>query len=215
MRYLYIFVLALTFPVTLSCKESEVEAIKPSSYQWLKVVNVTDNDTLNLRAYTQSQSEIIYKIPHDAANLLKIGEEDNWIKVSYRGFKGWVYSKYVTDAKHLSIAAAFGGELFCIGTEPHWNIETKGYSATFSKYSDKKNLVINDIVRKSANEDNTWMSALANADNSPGNYTAVLEKTNSCSDGMSDETYPLSIKMIDDKTQLISGCCKILKQQGR
>ena len=47
--------------------------------------------------------------------------------------------------------------------------------------------------------------------NNEEDVLAVFEKTDTCSDGMSDETYAYDVKVIDEHIRLLSGCCKILE----
>ncbi|WP_179957543.1 SH3 domain-containing protein [Exilibacterium tricleocarpae] len=217
MRNLNILILTLLFPMAVSCKEAgsagaSSEAAASSSRQWLQVANVAEDDALNLRAAARGQANVVYRIPYDGANLLKITEQGDWTKVSYRGMQGWVYSKYVRTAQHQALSNNFGGELFCLGTEPHWNLKTRAHVAEFKKLSDKSEWVLNDIIRRGVNQTNLWMGSFTDTAGAATAIAAVFHRTENCSDGMSDENYPLSITVIDHQTQLLSGCCRVVKK---
>ena len=66
-----------------------------------RVVNVTDEDRLNIRAGPGIRYEVIGKIPKDGTGILITGEgvqADNtiWVPIVYNGISGWVNSFYLS-----------------------------------------------------------------------------------------------------------------------
>lgn len=207
MRTLSILIILLVISVTTFCEEASLP--DTSSNIWLSVVNVNNNDSLNLRQQPTGESMLVYRIPYNAKNLIKISEQENWFKVQYRGYLGWVYSRYVEEARHINYADQFGGELFCLGTEPHWNLKTEGENGHFNFLGNKVVLFQNDSVRESLNQNTLLMMNFSNLQEPQQRLDVTIEKT-FCDDGMSDTVYNYKIHAVDTlRTQFLSGCCQL------
>jgi len=66
----------------------------------LRVVNVVQGDSLNMRARPDAGSTVVGKIPRDAGGIEYLGMRDGsgdeiWLRVSSRGSEGWVSSQFV------------------------------------------------------------------------------------------------------------------------
>jgi len=65
-----------------------------------RVVGVPSDDTLNLRSEADPESEILRKIPHDAAGIVGTGRtetagSETWVEIIYDNERGWVNSRYL------------------------------------------------------------------------------------------------------------------------
>lgn len=60
-----------------ACAEGNIEKqklISSDNVEYLKVVGVGENDTLSLRVSGSSKSEIVFKMPYNAAGMIKLKE---------------------------------------------------------------------------------------------------------------------------------------------
>lgn len=176
------------------------------------VVGVEPNDSLNLRAQAGANSAIVGKIPHDATQVFPTGKrvsrgKATWLEVEYQGVRGWVNARYLqrtTSADQAgTVRKSAIGPLRCIGTEPFWNLVLSQGMFTFSApyLSDRTRSFQAGPLRPSMNRDNIW--SIASTDQS---LSLFLEKTNACSDDMSDRIYPYTTTLRLGST-LLSGCC--------
>ncbi len=147
-------------------------------------------------------------IQYDEENIVKLDEQGKWVQVSYKGIVGWVHSNFVTEANHKTISQFLGKDLTCFGGEPHWEFQSLDQNVFFGLYGDKHKYLLNSGIRAGINRNNVWSATMSDKNFDGNNLTIIIEKTGECSDDMADRVYPLSIKVIDSNSQLLSGCCK-------
>lgn len=234
MKYLSYLLLLSIFPLLFSPGSSSSDPFnekeKPTDrIQWLKVANVANNDVLNVRAAPANTAAISGSLAHNEADLIKLAEKNGWVKIRTGKLEGWVYSKYVTaDMKTPAIAETFGKELTCFGGEPHWYLTTAGETVRYGLYGEQDRFVLHSALRKGLNNNTIWHTTFgsqrlgssrlddngldANGLNDKKftnrTMTLIIEKTNTCTDDMSDTTYLFRAMIIDSKQQLVSGCCR-------
>lgn len=68
----------------------------PGPRSW-RVVGVTPDDVLNMRATPSPRGFVVAEIPFDAGGLRNLGCQDSqsWCKVRYRGQEGWVNGRFL------------------------------------------------------------------------------------------------------------------------
>lgn len=180
-----------------------------------KVVHVATNDRLNLRSSAGVEGKVIGSIPHNAANVQSTGEEQRigrsrWLKVKHGGHVGWVNRYYlqavVQASKPKATPVKPKVEMNCFGTEPYWTIKVTDSNMVVKMMDGPSYDIPVEFRQKSAN--NTSIAVIAGR---RGNAltSAVFQKVNSCSDGMSDNSYPYSITAMLNAHKVVSGCCSV------
>lgn len=176
--------------------------------QWLKVVNVDDDDSLNVRSEPNSQSSVVSVIAYDEKNIVKLEEKGKWIRINSAGSLGWVHSKFVDASNHESLRDILGKEFQCSGGEPHWTLSTSGGEVTYGLYGEESTFFLSSNFREGLSRNNIWYGHLSSKALDGRNMTVWIEKAQSCSDDMSDVNYPYRINVIDSNKHLVSGCCQ-------
>jgi len=184
------------------------------------VTGVDEDDYLNVREAANAQSPIVTRIPNDGTGIRRLdGEKDQdgqiWWRIKWEGKQGWVNKRYLitpktagsaTDSKSDGKADDSKTALHCGGNEPFWGIKITKKNLIYSPLDgDILNLPI--IINKTS-ENNTSIAAVY-AKKSADSVTAVLQKVETCSDGMSDIDYPYSISAMINNQKFYSGCCHV------
>ena len=96
----------------------------------------------------------------------------------------------------------------CHGTEPFWSLTLDGKKITFENHGTETSLSINQPNPKSANGRSAEYLAMYQGRTleTPSRFLNVIIRNQSCSDGMSDETYPYSVLVLSGN-DLFDGCC--------
>lgn len=176
-----------------------------------KVVNVSADDTLNMRADSSSDSPILAKLAPGTV-LLRLGENKGWVNVIYRGQPGWVYSKYIARTKAPDFADADLAGLACTGTEPHWKLGAQASRISYGMYGEMQDYYLDGVVTPAMNYRGLWSASAY----SPGtdkndlssHISMIIESDPQCSDDMSETRYSYSIVLMNEGYQLLRGCCK-------
>ena len=185
---------------------------EPSFTQgYFAVVGVASDDTLNMRTAASAESTLVYKIPYNAKGLLSLEHNGSWVKVSYLHYQGWVHGKYLKSMAAPGFASVIQSELFCLGTEPSWNVKTSGENLSFRFLSDQASFKLNSDIRQSLNDTTVFQGSAVDANHPINTIGFILQVDSSCSDGMSDEEYDYELFVSHSRSQLMSGCCKIKK----
>lgn len=192
------------------------------------VQGVKDNDVLNIRERIEgaddvSSVRIVGKIPANAVDVAGTGltvmvGKARWREVVYRGVKGWVNGRYL---KEIEADATAGTPVFsCSGTEPFWSIELGREKATFKNpFAAKPELRDYEIVkrRRARGGSHIHVVSMQSRAGNPVHPLAVLTRNDTCSDGMSDFTFPYEVILsIDAETDADAdgvwhGCCTLVR----
>jgi uncharacterized membrane protein len=98
--------------------------------------------------------------------------------------------------------------LACLGTEPYWSLELNEGNVIYKDLEENTtHYEINNIF-PSQNHNNRWFVIAMEASQSPLYMT--LNKSNQCSDDMSDFKYQYDISILMNN-QYFSGCCNQIK----
>ena len=201
--------LLFLFLVSNSACSGEVNESKQSviskNVEYFKVIAVKSNDTLSLRESASGKSKIIFKLPHDASGMLKLTTDKGWVKLSYKEHIGWAYGKYLKRISAPNIKSIIKKELSCLGTEPHWILQTNNNKLIYKKYDEQAEYFLNSSILK--NKKNTWLMTAVNPTASNTELKVEIKYNNQCTDEMSDNKYTYSISVQDKQLGILNGCC--------
>jgi uncharacterized membrane protein len=212
-----LFVLASALVLALS-----VTPIMAAEMQIYAVTKVATGGALNMRSGPGAGNSVVVKIPADSDGIVATGEEKKvgsttWAKVYWNGKGGWVSKSYLRPDKVTNSSPASGSGtkppaantgvvMKCSGTEPFWGIDITESKLNINMPDGPQYNVPVTFRQTSAN--NRTIAVIAGA-NGPNNTQVFLQKVASCSDGMSDNSYPYSATAVLNNKQVISGCCKV------
>ena len=185
------------------------------------VTGVGADDVLNMRnnvagATDLKETRIVGRIPWNARGVAASGLTTPvrgalWRQVRYAGATGWVSARYLTPAANTDPDRR-PPALSCAGTEPFWSLRIGPGEAVFdapladvsSKWTDR---VLS--ATGGQNRPRQWAYHLGPEDHA--RRVAIVTRTNACSDGMSDWTYPFDLILVDVDagSAPLQGCCNL------
>ena len=191
-----------------------------------KTTNLAPGELVNLRAAPSTTAKSLARLPINTGGIVPTGEEKKvnnttWVRVYWSGVGGWMSKAYLTADNELTNTkpSTTGSKpsastkpatnttvMKCTGTEPFWNLEITDKQLKVKMMDGPRYVVPVSFRQTSANNRTIAVIAGANATNSAQTF---LQKTDNCSDGMSDTNYPYSITGVVNGRQVISGCCKV------
>ena len=180
-------------------------------YGYEKVINVSAEDALNMRAAPGSDTPILAKLAPGTI-ILRLGKHQGWVRVMHQGQTGWVYGKYLgkTDPPELVDADLIG--LVCTGTEPHWKLTADSSRVSYGMYGEKRDYVLDSAVTPALNYQGLWYVSAYSPGSAENDYSSHISMTiqsdSQCSDDMSETRYDFSIILFNADHQLLKGCCK-------
>ncbi len=168
-----------------------------------EVTGVAINDVLNLREEPDAGAALVGALSPVASGIEVERRTEQWAFVRFGQQAGWASLRYLQPAR------SYEGEtppspLDCAGTEPFWSFEITGERATFRTPEGSADVAAIAAVEAGRNSTLVWLVLLADSPIS----SAIIEAGQACSDGMSDEIYPLRINVESRDGTLFSGCCK-------
>lgn len=168
------------------------------------VINVRPGDVLNMRASPNPSAAVVATIPHDAGGILVTGRRaaGDWVEVTFQRRRGWV------NARFLGLSSgryAIPAHLDCAGTEPFWSIRlSPGYAHADLMFAERRYQFRITRFHQAMNRTDIALVRGA-ARNASMN---LIVRHESCSDGMSDNTYPYSAVALISGLRTIAGCCR-------
>ncbi|WP_221075576.1 hypothetical protein [Agarivorans aestuarii] len=108
----------------------------------------------------------------------------------------------------MGVASSSATQLQCLGTEPFWGLDVEDGVIKYSDIDD--NITMFELKEKlaSINHTNRWI--IQGADSKEGKITISLNKTEQCSDDMSDFAYEYDVTFVMGE-KAFSGCCNRMK----
>ncbi len=196
------------------------------------VTGVQSGQFLNMRSAAGASNAITGRIPFNGQGIVTTGEEKNvsgtvWAKVYWNGVGGWVSKRYlladgqtatkrplaVTPPKAAVVPPAAStptkpsaNKLVCSGTEPFWSVEITDTNLIVNMSDGPQYSVPVTFRQTSAN--NKTIAVIGGAAGT-NNTQTFMQKVSSCSDGMSDISYPYSVTAVLNNSKVVSGCCKV------
>lgn len=185
------------------------------------VSKVAPDDGLNMRTQPGTGGSVVAVLPANAKGLVVLGQEQKtgnstWVKVAWAGKQGWVNKYYLREDVDTvnynpgtTIKPTIKPQVVmqCGGTEPFWSMSISEREMKVNIMSGAQFTVPVNMRQQSANS--TTIAVVAGM-RGTASTTALLEKVENCSDGMSDKNYPYTITAILNGQQVVSGCCSIV-----
>ena len=173
------------------------------------VTGVAADDVLNIRERPDATSPIIGQLAPDATGIevIRANPRLTWGLVNAGEATGWVSLRYL-ERRPGQWDGAFPEIAVCFGTEPFWRLGREGERLVHTTPDAEAQEFA--IVARSGSV-NRRDSFHMIAEGAGGPVIAVLE-TRSCSDGMSDRDYGISVQIlfgIGPETRQLSGCCTL------
>lgn len=175
--------------------------------QAYSIQGVAEDDTLNVRTQPDTSAAVIATLDPKHAAVLWTGmssssEKSSWWRIATPEFEGWV------NARFLARAAAIVPEtptLLCAGNEPFWALHVRPDGSAKCEESCAGPDGLRAAVDREA--PGQWAIRVTNADATP--FLAALVTQQTCSDGMSDFSYALSVRMQGPRDAAYAGCCRL------
>ncbi|WP_157022772.1 SH3 domain-containing protein [Parasedimentitalea huanghaiensis] len=200
----------LAFTLLLAC----ISALSASAQELPALHNVTgvaSNDVLNIRSTPNASSTIIGFLGPDQnwVEVIRSDSSGKWGLVNTNETSGWVSLRYMVRVQAGS-SLDLEQKLSCSGTEPFWSSSLDGTRAFLDINGEITDYFLVAHNRVENRNHKAGFSARSSAD--PRNTLAGIISAQSCSDGMSDREYGVSVDLliqqgIDFKT--ITGCCSL------
>ncbi len=208
-----LFLVFAAFAFTLLL--SPVKAVEPLFY----VIGVAPDDVLNVRAEPSSTAEKITSLAPDAINIETTGKvqtvgDAEWREIRLEGHTGWVNAYYLHQMQvaEQQNPTLFRAPLMCSGTEPFWGLQVIDRQGELDSLSDGKTTIRFQSSREAGGVPIIWALRGKTTD-TQSSVIAVIEETNSCSDGMSALLYQYSIRLDVADGPFFAGCCNRLPGQ--
>ncbi len=196
MRHLFLSMIALLCATNLAAQQADFPAL-------YDVTGVAASDVLNVRSEPSADSQIIGAFQPDQTDIEVMFQDDQntgWGRVNVGEQSGWVSLRFLDRQLHRG----FPPIRSCFGTEPFWSLTVGRDSLTFA-----------EMGGADTESRRIWRTISANRVGiygfGAGDFSATLLQE-SCSDGMSDRAYGLSVHMMTGRgkgTEMVSGCCTL------
>ncbi|WP_134725043.1 SH3 domain-containing protein [Paracoccus luteus] len=170
------------------------------------VTGVSAGDVLNIRAEPNARARIVGTLPANARGF-EVSETsaNGWARIHDGTRTGWVNARYLVRA-----APVAAPQLTCLGTEPFWSLTRFDDTLTWTTPDTAPRAM---TLRAGLTDglDPVRTQAMIGGD-AAGRVTAVI-RSEQCSDGMSDQRYPLGVTVLLDgsgqATRMLTGCCRV------
>lgn len=180
--------------------------------KYYNLVELAADDPLNVRAEPFSTAEIIGTIAPGTTGI-EVAERDcsgRWGKIIWNETNGWIAVRFLDEVTPRRFAQTeLPDGLVCSGTEPFWGLSLRHPNAIFSTPNSETVPLTNRLVQVAAGRARFPVSM--NLD-SPTHVVVPIIRPSTCSDGMSDRTYPWEIDMIvqsEGQQGFLTGCCHL------
>ncbi len=179
-----------------------------------RVVNVSSDDTLNVRAQPGTQGEVVATLAHDADGVMVTGLRRRvgtamWWEVAQShpdGDSGWVHSAFIA-AEDVEPEADF--PLRCGGTEPFWSLALSPGEAEFELMGEGPEGWDASAWMNAAGLLPGYRFAVRLERQSPAGtgWAAISQPRTYCTDHMSDNLYPYDLILVTPDSDIYAGCC--------
>lgn len=167
------------------------------------VSNVAANDSLNIRAAAQASAQALMQVQNGFPVTVLGMATAKWAKVQIGDVMGFAHADYLTRGGGTTNMYGFQLGIECIGTEPFW-------SMTFDTDTMVRMTMIGQVA------DPVPLTSTSFSGYPYAFYAAPYSGEVSfeiCSDGMSDNIYPMSIQLTtpDEGGAMmqVQGCCRL------
>ncbi len=194
------------------------------AYYEYAVRGVAADDVLNVRKDVAgvtdiSSAPVVAKIPADARDVKGSGRtimigKARWHEIVYEGVTGWVNGRYLQDISTDTTSEP--RPLLCTGAEPFWSLDFTASPPRFKSPAGANGEEVHRmelIESRHANGRPHIWSLTLESDAAKWMSTAVLKRTDQCSDGMSDFLYPFEVVFVsrEGNWDVLHGCCALAR----
>jgi len=175
------------------------------------VVGVAGNDVLNIRQSPNASSPIVGSLgPYQTGIEIVTSEQSGkWGLVNMNESSGWVSLRFMARAPQ-GYWLDLEQNLSCSGTEPFWSLSQGSNHVFFDLNGQETAYSLRAMGRSANNIGRAGFTAVTSAvDRSTISGFIAAQ---SCSDGMSDRQYGISIDLMLQKSiglKMLSGCCSL------
>lgn len=201
MKYLWALILVIG-----SATSAWAQAL-PAFYD---VTNVANDDVLNIRQAPSVSASIVGKLNYDDTSIevVAFDEDNEWGQVNIGETAGWVSLRFLSRQPG-QIEDELPRPLLCSGTEPFWSLEiTNSDTAQLSRPGETPvDVQMLDPVTASNRTDRYAIFGQGGE----RVYTFIFHR-DSCSDGMSDRSYGISVDLFlteEKGVSYVTGCCNL------
>ncbi len=172
-----------------------------------RVHGVAQNDVLNIRAEPAGHAPIIHMVANDIPLAVLGMATANWARVQLQDTVGYAHIRFLKRGGGTTDSNGFQLGLNCIGTEPFWNMQFNTNGTVDYSIAGQTAAPV-PLIATGAAASSTGYPFTFNA----APYWGQIN-TEICSDGMSDNLYPMSI-MITAPNEIgtsmnANGCCRL------
>ena len=182
------------------------------------VSGVAADDVLNIRSAPGTSGNVIGSIAADAENIEVMRDNDGrgtWGLVNTSEGTGWVSLAFMARQPN-QWAGQMPDIRQCFGTEPFWSLTHSGATVTLTTPEGPTRTGLVSGRFRSGNRIDRFVynGSFFPIDDNIVDITLLI-RTESCSDGMSDRAYGLTVDMFlsggtdPEPVGLYSGCCSI------
>lgn len=188
------------------CLVSLITATAAAADIAYSVYNVRPGDTLNMRLQPNPGAPVVQAIPHDGVGIMLTGRNaaGGWVEAFWRRKRGWVNGRFlgIGGAGRFQLPAF----LDCLGTEPFWSIGlAPGYARAELMFAERRFSFRLTGAQNAMARPNIWH---IRASARPRGEMSLIIQNQSCSDGMSDNSYPYAVVALIRGYNPIAGCCR-------
>lgn len=192
--------------VVLSVAQPALAQDYPQLYS---VTGVADGDVLNIREAASGTATIIGDLPNDATGVevLMRNATRRWGKINLDEGTGWVAMRFLEPQgrpiDHFNLPVG----LRCFGTEPFWSITQSDGALQVTPMDGTPTTLTVELAQDTGIPND--LRRLLNLSSPEGPASGFIYPA-TCSDGMSDRVYGLSISLnTGPGTPMLSGCCTL------
>ena len=184
---------------------------------YFRVTGVAADDTLNVRSAPSARGADIGDLPPNAA-AIEIAETDQsgkWGRIVWEEGNGWIAMQFLTpDNVPRITGTTLPAGLMCSGTEPFWSMRLSKDFANYSNLDGTSYAMSIQGARVAEGRPN-FPVQIGHAGS--GASSNVLIEPASCSDDMSDRSYPWRVDLLlsaESGGRFQTGCCLLPLEVG-
>ncbi|MHA3913927.1 SH3 domain-containing protein [Halovulum sp. GXIMD14793] len=177
------------------------------------VTNVAADDVLNIRENPRASAGIIGELGPYQNNVEVVGlsGDKKWGLVNIEERSGWVAMAFLTLDDRLESGSYLDKPLRCFGTEPFWQLTVRDNASKLAWLGVEDEEF--DITFSEGPVNRMPGRGMMIAQSGGSRLTATVIP-NQCHDGMSDQTYGLSIDLLYEQpsqSKVLQGCCQLTR----
>ena len=175
------------------------------------VTGLAVDDTLNVRSAPNMTGDIIATLPQGTpVEVTAFSQNNRWARINVSERTGWIARQFLSTPARASWPPE---TLTCHGTEPFWSLN-------FNSAGEEITVTFNQMAHIPRNlqasawdnsENRTDRHSIHATERDATNRVTAIVAHETCTDGMSDRVYGLTIDLLVDRptARHLSGCCSL------